>query len=234
MDYPSLLNMTAPQNKPCDFTVFEDIKLTNLLGEDVIEAIKFPLESDNILARQDLFAELENADFLESVRGLYDRIETVAAYNDRASNASCEIERKCAFVGLMKAYTEFCRAASALKGSTGMSKRFADFFAAETSKQYFLRLENDIAAVYPRIEEMSRHLFMITGENLKVSVNPPDSFVSRIAKCASDLGLEELPSNREAPRALAAPIIEAAIIEAASSSMLMTEVLCFTNTKCVI
>ena len=59
MNYPSLLYIKEPQNPPTDYTVFEDVKLTNLLGTDVIDAIKYPLDEENILARQEFFQNLK-------------------------------------------------------------------------------------------------------------------------------------------------------------------------------
>jgi len=210
MNYPSLLYINEPKNPPTDLTVFEDIKLTNLLGTDMIDAIKYPLDEENILARQELHRELEDEAFLGRLRTVCEKIETVAAYHDRRSTAATEIERQCAFVGLLKAYAEFCRAAAALDGKGRLSGRFTKFFAEELDKPYFKRLEGETEAAYPRIAEMSRHLMLITGENMRVSVNPPQSFVSRISKCAVDLGLDEVASEASAARPLASPIIEAA------------------------
>nr|MBQ4320386.1 hypothetical protein [Clostridia bacterium] len=210
MNYPSLLYINDPVNPATDYTVFEDVKLTNLLGTDVIDAIKFPLGEENILARQEFFKELEDSKFRSALSDVYDKIETVAAYDERRSSASTEVERKCAFVGLMRAYADFCRAAASLDGKGRLSSRFSGFFAEELDKPYFKRFTADTDTVYPRISEMSRHTFHITGENMRVAPNPPQSFVERIAKCAADLGLSELTTEDISSRALAAPIIETA------------------------
>jgi len=210
MNYPSLLYITEPKNPPTDFTVFEDVKLTNLLGTDVIEAIKYPLDEENILARQEFFAELENDSFRKSLSVIHDRMETVAAYHERAKTAATDIERKCAFVGLLRAYAEFAAAAASLDGKGRLSQRFSGFFAEELDKPYFKRVTADTEATYPRIAEMSRHLLHITGENMRIAPNPMQSFVERIAKCAGDLGLSELTAEGISSRPLAAPIIETA------------------------
>ena len=211
MNYPSLLYIKEPQNPPTDYTVFEDVKLTNLLGTDVIDAIKYPLDEENILARQEFFSELESNSFRSALGVIYERMETVAAYHERANSASTEVERKCAFVGLLKAYAEFCTAAASLDAKGRLASRFANFFSEELEKPYFKRVAADTATVYPRIAEMSRHLMHITGENMRIAPNPTQSFVERIAKCASDLGLSELAGENISSRPLASPIIETAV-----------------------
>ena len=74
MNYPSLLYINDPVNPATDYTVFEDVKLTNLLGTDVIDAIKFPLGEENILARQEFFKELEDSKFRSALSDVYDKI----------------------------------------------------------------------------------------------------------------------------------------------------------------
>ena len=208
MNYPSLLYLTEPETPAIDATVFEDVKLIHLVGGDVLDAMKYPLNAENITARQELFREMEDPAFSEWLHRLHDRIEDVARYDARMNSAAAEIERKCAFVGLLRAYIAFCREAAAREGKCALSSRFTAFFREEIRKPYFLRAEQETAEVSPRIGELSRSLFCVSGETLRVTVNPPESFVARIARCASELGLREPAAANISSRPLAQAIIE--------------------------
>ncbi len=211
MTYPSLLYIAKPQNTPTDMTVFEDVKLTALLGEDACEAMQIPLDAENILARQEFFREIEDDGFFARLKGLYSITEKIAAYHDRYVSGATEIERNCALVGLLTSYTEFCTASASLDGKGAIAGRFTDFFKSEIDKPYFKRLKSDCDATVERVAELGRHMLFISGETIRVSQNPPESFVSRIARCASELGIKGDADAEKSFRPLASPIIDAAV-----------------------
>ena len=114
---PSLLfcksNADCPKNEP---EVFADVLLTSLLPPNTLDAVGYILSEEDIIARREIFACLQDTGFRTRLSALRDSAEEAGRFDDLYNAARSDSERDIIFVSLMKAVLEFYRLASVLGG----------------------------------------------------------------------------------------------------------------------
>lgn len=212
MQLPSLLFLEAP-TAPLPENLPEDLKLTLLLPEDVLPALRMPCGAKDIAARQTLLRALEKSDALrERLTRLADDMRAVADCHRSYSQVRCENERYLAYLGLVNAAQTFCRdAAEPLPDiSAGtLYDRFAAFFVNRVASPDFGEMEQAIGALYPYIDSIRSNRVRIRGNKLRVSAETPVTFEERLVRCAAELGFDSFSKPREVSRPLAPQLIDA-------------------------
>jgi len=210
MSFPSLLFLTEAGSKLLPPCVPDDLKITLLLPEEIMPAMRIPCGRDDILARQAFFKALE-AD-----PALQEHLDKLAAGADNLqrcwenySNARCDNERNVICLSLLHALTDFYHTAAALpRQNIPLYGRFTEYFVKAVKDPSFTALVNSINELYPLAQRILVNRIRINGAKISVAAEIPVTYEERLARCAQALGFSEFSPRRECSYALSAQIID--------------------------
>lgn len=209
---PSLLFCEQAKNaKRVSRTLVDEIRLSTLLSDRILDVICQTCGAEDILLRQDIFRAMEQEDFCEKLlafsAGLHSLNQACQQYKD----ADSECERLLAFSALA---TRFCTAVSDA-GALDRKPLERSGFPALLSELIPIR-----EALLPRLEELhaalqdiytSRLLFNPVGVFLQQDIQQT-GLLEDLAACARDLEICDI--NLPSQRTLAMPPeLSAALLE---------------------
>ena len=202
MAYPSLTFLgQIPQHRIFD-DAFEDMKLKALLSDETVHAMNTPCESDDILARQEMFSAMKSADCREHMALLKENITTVCDLSERYEGARCDSEKHIIFATLAKEISVFFDNASKNIIPSALYSRFCDYFASRCANGNYKQLRADLDGLMPQIEQ-------ITVSQYKVSGDVVTPYVERLICDAEQLGIA-----RPRVQSMEARVMDCSIIEA--------------------
>lgn len=190
MKYPSLLYTDAPSGRRINADVFEDLKLDLLLSGEAIEAMRTICAPGDIPVRQELFKALGSAQVLDEFRTLSRCVSDIRRLYDAYRTVRCDNEKHYVYLNLVGAVIAFYENAARLGGSGSLISRFRAFFDGEVSSPFFVKLRDEAGELRPGSEKIRVNSFRMLGEQLYIRPEESNTIVSRLQKCASDLGLK--------------------------------------------
>ena len=210
MIYPSLLYMSPPTAFKTDYNVYDDVKLTSLISDEVIRAIEQPCCAEDIVYRQNMFRMLENDAVCDRFKLLADNMERLNRLDSAYKSARTESEKYLIFAALMDAFMTFMRNAVAAGGSCEIYERFTAYFAAEIDKSHYKKVIANLSEIDSALNLIRAGTFKIHGETIKIAKGTPVTFIDRIAACAANLGLDDLNIRMTVNKQLSATVINTA------------------------
>lgn len=195
MKYPSLLYTGGPCGRQINTDVFEDLKLDLLLGSNAIEAMKTLCRPEDIPVRQELFKALDTAETLDRLRVLSRSASQIRRLFEAYKAVRCDNERHYVYFNLANAVIFFYENAAKINGTGLLLDRFKTFFEKEISCAFFNKLRSEAERLAPRSEKVRVNSFRMVGEQLYIRPEENTTIVSRLLKCASDLGLNNNPEE---------------------------------------
>ena len=212
MIYPSLLYMNPPTAFKTDYFVYDDLKLTSLISDEVIGAIAHPCCAEDIVYRQNVFGILENDTVYAHFKLLADNMERLNRLDSAYKSARTDSEKYIIFAALMDAFMTFMRnAGTNIDGGTcEIYERFKSYFTAETDKNHYKKVVTSLDELAPIVTMIRKNMLKINGETIKIAKGTPVTFVDRIAECAANLGLNDLNIHMSVNKQLSAAIIDTA------------------------
>lgn len=198
MIYPSLLYTSAPSETRIERQVFEDLKLDLLLSERAIEAMGTAARAEDIPVRQELFVLLEGnkalrAGMKQLARNAEDMFRLDAAYKA----AACDNERYYLYFNLINAEMLFYRNARRLPAEGALLKRFTDFFTKAFEDPRCRDMEEETSLNFPKADLVRVNALRMKEDNMRIRAEDPTTIVSRLKKCAEELGLPESREKRD-------------------------------------
>lgn len=193
MKYPSLLYTSGPSGRQVNPEVFEDLKLDLLLGQNAIEAMRTLCRPEDIPVRQELFKALDDAENLDRLRILSMGASQISRLCEAYAAVRCDNERHYVYFNLANAVISFYENAAKINGTGFLLGRFRDFFEKEVSSAYFKKLRDEAKRLVPGSEKVRVNSFRMVGEQLYIRPEESTTIVSRLLKCAADLGLKNKP-----------------------------------------
>lgn len=209
MSYPSLMFLSEPSGVQMRADAFEDLKLTLLVSEPVIESMRDMCTREDILARQELFRALEHDETRACAARLSACMGELYRFYDAYMDSTNEDERRVIFVGLMKAAVDFTEQAAAFQAGGFFYERFHAFFAEEIERPEYKTLSADIQAVFPHIAQLQHAGFVVNGDDLRITTALGQPYEVRLVECARNLGMENVPDPRSFSRPMTGAIIDA-------------------------
>ncbi len=189
MKFPSLLYSGAPSGSVISPDVFNDLKLDLLLGEEAIKAMLRLCPAEDIPVRQQLFSELENAELRTHFKLLARDIASVCKLSEALDGAACDNERNYIFFNLMSAQMRFYRDAARTAGKSSFLARFGEFFSKECQSETCRKIDDITSLNLPKTDKVRENELVILGEKLRIRTNGPETLVSRLHRCAAELGI---------------------------------------------
>lgn len=212
MSYPDLIFITVPNDRTgrkIDASVFDDLKLTALIREDIIEVMRIPCGAEDIKARQNMFRSMEDPAVRAHMRKLSVDMENLSSLADRYTKARCENEKNIVYLNLAQALTVFFSDAAAFECGNILYKRFRDYFAGRLSRENYKQLSADVSVVMPALKGTLRNNFKLAENTLRISSEIPGTYMARLLECAENLGLAGVAPQRMEPKNLDPSIIDA-------------------------
>ncbi len=196
MKFPSLLYSGAPSGSVLSQDAFNDLKLDLLLGEDAVKAMLRLCPAEDIPVRQQLFSELDNAGLRTHFKLLARDIAAVCKLSEALDGAACDNERNYIFFNLMSAEMRFFRDAAKTTGKSGFLTRFGVFFKKECESETCKKIDDITSLNLPKTDKVRVNELVIHGEKLRLRTNSEETLVSRLRKCASELGIDDGRESR--------------------------------------
>ena len=225
MILPSLITVGLPKEEQTDAEAFADLKISELLDPAVTAVMGRGTEKEDILARQELFAELLEAELpesglpedkngenetLQTMQRLHSSSVRLSSLCNARQKAESELEKNALCLCCADVYVSIVTRGCELAGGSFFITRFRDAMKAESEKPAFLLLKKDITAVVPALRSMLEMKISYNGERqrdesvrrkLSLSLGAPDEekdggFYRELVLCAADLGLT-LPEKGE-------------------------------------
>lgn len=211
MSYPSLLFTEKASGKRVESHVFEDVKLTALFSEEAVGAMRVLCRPEDIPVRQELLRFLMHRD---DARALLSRLAAVTGEIQRLHAAldeiKCENERNYIFVCLMAAAADFSAAAAAMPvGGGSLLDRFGGHFRAAESDAAWAALSRRALELRTEADRVRFASFRMSGDQLWMRADHPETYTERLRRCAAELGLPEQPQRRDASLRLDARMVNA-------------------------
>ena len=211
MSYPSLLFSEKAAGRRIADHVFEDVKLTAFFSEESIGAMRALCRSEDIPVRQDLLRYLDSDPAVHRALKELSRI-TVELLRLHAAlqDVKCENERHYVFVGLMAAVADFERLAASLPDAGGpLLQRFGSRFRADCADEAHSARSRKAQELRKAADKARRETFRMSGDNLWMRPDFRESYVERLQRCASELGLPPYRANRDVSLRLDARMVNA-------------------------
>lgn len=201
--------MNQPLPFETDYCVYDDLKLTSLISREVIETIKNPCCSDDIIYRQNMFKLLEDDNIYRHFKLLSENMERLYQLNSSYKSARNDNEKHIIFVSLMDAMIVFMQSAvkSITDGNCEIYDRFKSYFTAELNKNHYKKVISDLTNLDVPLKHIRNNIFKIHGETIKTAQGKPVTYIDRIEQCAVNLGLNDLKIRSSVNKQLSAPII---------------------------
>lgn len=212
MIYPSLLYMNQPIPFKTNYSVYDDLKLTSLISDDVINAIQTPCCAEDIIFRQNMFKFLESEITYNHFNILSENMERLYQLNTSYTNARTENEKYIIFASLMDAFMIFMGNVTSQISNDNCEceiyTRFKDYFIGEINKNHYKKVISDLKGLESSIALIRTNIFKIHGETIKIAKGKPVTYIDRIIECAANLGLSELNIRLPVNKQLSADIID--------------------------
>lgn len=210
MIYPSLLYMEQAIPFNTDYYVYDDLKLTSLISDEVIHAITQPCCTEDIIYRQNMFKLLESDSMYNHFKTLADNINRLYQLNTSYTNTRCESEKYIIFASLMDSLMTFMQnAGKHISDDTcELYNRFTSYFTTELEKNHYRKIIIELKALEPSMKLIRTNIFKIHGETIKVARGKPVTYIDRIVDCAVNLGLNDLNIRMPVNKQLSANIID--------------------------
>jgi hypothetical protein len=196
MKFPSLLYSGAPSGAVLSPDVFNDLKLDLLLGEEAVKAMLRLCRAEDIPIRQQLFSELENHELRAHFKLLARDIAAVCKLSEALEGAACDNERNYIFFNLMSAQMRFYRDAAKTPGSSSFLTRFSGFFSKECETETSRKIDEITSLNLPKTDTVRVNELIIQGDKLRIRSDGAETLVSRLRRCASELGIDEGRAGR--------------------------------------
>lgn len=205
MSYPGLIDIGARGGAGrIPYEVYEDVRLTALLDSEMIRSVMTQsCRAADLHARQELFeALLSDADAVETMRGLYESVTAAAGYHARLIETHCQPKRFLLFLHLFSEVLSFTEQAVRLPKKGRLLTRFVLHFEALAADPAFASLCRETNEQIARTEALCTLSCRLTGgregEHLYLTMENRETYLSRLAHCASLLGIAGL-DGRTAP-----------------------------------
>ena len=197
MTYPSLLFTAAPSRTQIARETFDDLKMDLLLSDEAISAMTTAGTPEDIPIRQELFRVLENKNIRLQLKLLARNIEEVYKL-DAAYNASkCDNERNYLYFNLINAEMKFFRNAAKTEGKGFFLERFVNFFQKEFDREECRKAEEITSLNFPKSDLVRINCLRIKGDTMHIRTEDETTIVSRLNKCARDLGISDTREKRD-------------------------------------
>jgi DNA mismatch repair protein MutS len=209
MNYPDLMFLAGSSGVKIDTSVFEDLKLTAMIREDIIEAMRTPCGAQDIIARQSMFRSIANPETRAHIKKLSQDIDTVSSLAERFAKARCDNEKHIIYLNLAQAVSLFFSDAAFYECDNILYKRFRDYFVERLNRENYKQLAADVAQIIPKAEGALQSNFKLADNTLRISAEIPETYMAHLLICASNLGLSGVQSQHMVPKLLDPTIINA-------------------------
>lgn len=209
MSYPDLMFLAGLPGVKIDTSVFEDLKLSAMIREDIIQVMRIPCGTDDITARQNMFRSLAVPETRSHFKRLSSDMETVSSLAERYSTARCDNEKHIIYLNLAQALSVFFSDAASYECENILYKRFSDYFINRLSRENYKLLTSEVNIVMPKIQGVLQSNYKLADNTLRISSEIPGTYMARLLECASSLGLTGVEPQRMEPRLLDPSIIDA-------------------------
>ncbi len=211
MIFPDLIYTGEMPAVTLDPIVFEDMKLNSMIREDITEVMGRLCGGEDIAARQAVFAALDEGDVTDYFEGLARIAAKMADLDEAYREARCDEERQYIFLHLIRSVCDFVHAAAGGKDESDslFVRRFIGAFREYAADKLFCELDRRSASVLEDMTDVTKNSFIIEGEHLKVVRTCEDTLSERIRRCASDLGIAQLPEKKPVERRLTVDTVKA-------------------------
>lgn len=197
MTYPSLLFTAAPSKTYIERETFDDLKLDLLLSDEAISAMTTAGTPEDIPIRQELFRVLANKDIRLQLKLLARNIEEVYKLDAAYKTAKCDNERYYLYFNLLNAEMKFFRNAAKSTGSGFFLERFVNFFKKEFDREECRKAEEITSLNFPKSDLVRINCLRLKGDTMHIRVEDETTIVSRLKKCAKDLGIPDAREKRD-------------------------------------
>lgn len=213
MIYPSLLYMNPPIPFKTDYHVYDDVKLTSLISDEVISSIQMPCCADDIIYRQNMFKMLENETIYNHFKLLSVNAERLYQLNNSFVNARSDNEKYIIFASLMHAFVTFMKNSILDIGdSCEIYSRFKNYFITEIGKNHYKKIITELDTLDEAIEKIRVNVMKIHGETIRMKQGTAKTYIDRISDCAANLGLNDLNIRISVKKQLSVSIIDTAAL----------------------
>lgn len=212
MGYPDLMFRGGAGTRRTELSVFEDIKLTALLRESTISSMCIPCGAEDITARQELFRALSDRNFYSHIEKLSVCMDTIYGLAQRYDDARCDNEKYILYLNLCAGIAEFFGiAADEVNPERGgeLYERFCSYFSGRAAHPNFKRLAEDLSKVRPLIKSAVCSQYKIIGDELRISAETPEAYMTKLLRDADTLGLSGVSAPKMEAKTLTPAIIDA-------------------------
>ncbi len=197
MTYPSLLFTAAPSRTRIARETFDDLKLDLLLSDEAIAAMTTAGTPEDIPIRQELFRVLENKDVRMQLKLLARNIEEVYKLDAALKVSKCDNERNYLYFNLLNAEMKFFRNAAKTTGSGFFLERFVSFFKKEFEREECRKAEEITSLNFPKSDLVRINCLRLKGDTMHIRIEDEATIISRLKRCAKDLGIPDAREKRD-------------------------------------
>jgi len=208
MSYPSLLFLNEPSCKTIAADLFEDLKLTMLIPETVIASMRKPCEPDDLLARQAMFAELQDPAVRAQFEMLHADMEVICRYYQFLNESESDNERNVVFVSLLRHVLKFYCDAATCSGKCAFFERFTSYFKSPEYVEMCAHLTCETDRVYELIAQIANNSVLVKKENVRITTQTAVSYEERLSRCAEEIGLDPVTPAKPLSRKLSKDVAE--------------------------
>lgn len=186
MIFKSLLFKNEKSKIKTDMQVFEDVKLTSLLPENVLSVMSRLASKEDILLRIEFFKKTD-AGLMKLLSALRQRLYKLKEDYAVFERSSKEAEKDCIFSTLLYDTLCFYKEVTMLDCDCFFAKRFCEVFKGLCDDRFDKAME-DTVKLYSDINRR----YMFTAEQTRVvfSEIKAGGFVSELKTCADKMGIE--------------------------------------------
>lgn len=195
MEYPSLIFREGPSGRVIDRDVFDDLKLNLLIGEGAIDAMSRLCEPEDIPLRQELFETMRERSVRNAYAGLAHEAGQVKRLFSALSAIRCDNERHFIYCAMVLHMLRFFRGAENAGGKGFFAERFTEFFRKSNAE--LKDMADACFALEDSLDRVRVCGYRERGEELWIRREDEETIVSRLKKCADDLGLTDTRASRE-------------------------------------
>lgn len=209
MGYPSLIFNGTPPGNTIDRDVFDDLKLSLLLGDGALDAMGKMCAPDDIALRQEMFSSMENKNIRKGYEELLKTESEVERLRGALDKARCDNERHYIYSAMMFHMTRFFTSASTVGGEGFFAERFRKYFNELLAEPRMSAMKTECDAFAESLDTVRVSSFREKGEELWVRAGSDTAIVDRLKKCAEDLGLNDIRATRDIEEHLNPRIVNA-------------------------
>ncbi len=203
MKFVSIIYTQQPKKTSVPFNVFEDVKLTELLSENVLGIMQYFPDNRDIFLRHEMFCYFLDKGTKE-LKNLVDELKGLKLLFEAYERPFSDAHRQYVFAALLHRILLFYRHVSELSGDTEFIKKFIACFRA-------LYDENISAEAQKTYNKICREVSVELKEgNLVFKKQTCEGYSQRLSRCAREMGIE-LNSELFAPKTICAEFIESIV-----------------------